>query len=282
MTTRIPQLGGPLYRDKFIYRQYDDNLVYYHPDTLPYIAVPSEWIPSPDTAFTVGQEKHLSVLEAGTLTWSNNTLENHIGCCIAIIVDISSDTDVNLTIESVADASTNESILLSMETEDNLLTLGTLSDSSNTILDSHPLSDDKAYRLELWIFDDMAWGILNGAVLLEYSTGASVLSLLTHPVITIEANADGTLPTILQIAMNELVATPDAQLEADGSNQFVQLRKSLMDTVNNVEYEDWGAFKLAYHRWLKLRHIRYPDRDWNRIFGYPVREPTTEEWLNPE
>jgi len=282
MATRLPFQTNTLYRDTFIYNIYASNLVYRHNDLSPFRAVPDDWIPSPTTAFTIGNDYRLSVLEAGSLTWDGISLDDYANCCIAIKVEIDGRTGSNLTIEVASDSSVDESVQLILDTESNLVTLGTLSDSSNTLLSSRSLPEDKAYLLELWIFNDTCWGILNNAILLSYQPGASVLAALTHPVISIAENSDGTFPTIRMIEMKELVATPDPNGVPAG-NLYLQARINLMDKTSNTVYEDWGAYKDAYTSWRKLRgRHRFSDRQWNRVFGYPVREPATELWLKPE
>lgn len=73
---------------------------------------------------------------------------------------------------------------------------------------------------------------------------------------------------------------PPHSLAGDGSNLFVRFRNLMTTEIENVQNENWEAFKAAHKLYIMDRHTGYRNSDWWWL-GYPIHEPSTEEWLKP-
>ena len=126
--------------------------------------------------------------------------------------------------------------------------------------------------LELWVYDNKAYVLVNGGFIGELTVSTSTedgFSLYAYP------SADGTFCRFYQLQAKELEPQPSEQL--DGTDLFVVLRQTIRNQVNNPIPGDIAEFKRVWNLWFANKDLPIPDHQWWEM-GFPLREPPVEEW----
>ena len=126
--------------------------------------------------------------------------------------------------------------------------------------------------LELWVYDNRAYVLLNGIYLTDIGVTASTKDGFS---IYVHKNVDGTLPRIYQIQARELEAQPTEKL--DDADLWVVLRQNIRNQINMPYAGDYDGYKRVWMLWYNNKDKPIPDSEWWEA-GYPLREPRPEEW----
>lgn len=72
--------------------------------------------------------------------------------------------------------------------------------------------------------------------------------------------------------------TPDPRL-SDNSDLNLVLRKLVQEQLDNIQPNDWDAYRRARVHWDRNRNIAWSDTTWERL-GFPWTKPLTEDWFD--
>jgi len=273
----IPYMNRRIFYDKFKYSGYSKDVTYKTGNE----PLPSKWEDYPANSFTIANEQSLQVLQPGELIFEGDDLdvfqddENY-----GVDFDLTSAAGLVFEIRSRRIEGTDGTDYIALETDfsNNRFRFKEVIASVETNYDwiSHEFTLDAYYKVALWLFEDTAIAIYNGAIL----GSQSLISITTNKGFSLYVDSFIGDVFFYVSRVFELIAKPAASLEADASNLYVRFRKEMTAEVEDVDSGNWTAFKEAHKLFTLSKDVRYTNYTWWNL-GYPVQEPYTEEWLKP-
>lgn len=254
------------FRDVCIWKGYVEDMNY---TTM----LPTHWEGS---SFTAQPETEIRATEPGELIYQNELLISDY----ALAVDVITKEGLILELRTRRNESSAGETYIALEIDVDNGRYRFKENEDGTLYThewiDHDFDADTYYRFELWTFGSVAWAFFNGCnmtsrLLLSNNTEPNNFSIYVN-------NFDGDYLTFKRFAVRELVEAPEPLF--DDSDLIVQFRKEMTASIEDVQHENWTAFKAAHklHR-LKKNYARANSFWWED--GYPVREPSTEKWLKP-
>lgn len=272
-----PYQNRLIFRENFYYKGYSSDVTY----ATGQEPLPSVWEAYPANSFSVGHERDLQVLQPGELIYEGSALdiyqndENY-----SVSFDFFGTEGLIFEIRSRRIEGSDGTDYVALETDfaNNRFRFKEVIASTVTEYDwiAHEFTVGQYYRAGLWLFEDAAIATYNGGIL-----GSQALSsITTHKGFSLYVSAYNEDTFFEDCRVHELIPQPDPSLESDDSDLYVRFRKEIIAQIENVQKENWEAFKAAHKLYMADRCNRYTNPEWWWL-GYPVSEPSTEEWLKP-
>jgi len=182
--------------------------------------------------------------------------------------EITDDKGIKLTFDHITDT-------ISIIKYDNFIPSSTLIMSA-----SHVITNNNFYQLEIWNYENLLFAWINEYLIFKGISYPSDYDEYTHFGILNESQhtVNRTYTRLFNLQVFLTIAQPDMALEADPTDLFVQFRKDMQTQVGTVSNDNWAQFNYAFRHWLRHKDTGRSDKNW-WINGYPLRKPTTEEWL---
>ncbi len=228
---------------------------------------------------------HITGSQAGELIYSGDTLhdlaaqDDTDNANFAIKVSFVGTDDTKLTIRGRRQDASNH-VGFTLDFVANTISLVESTAGTETILTqlSHPLdgSGTIKYIAELWMFEGKLTGVINGYHIIQINSRA----FITEPGLSLYVpSVDTSSPIkIMKAQMFILEEQVAPQLENDLSDLYVAFRKSMKNEIENPAERTWETFTLAHDLYTKFKDRGHLDQQWEEL-GYPIREPSPEEWF---
>lgn len=172
----------------------------------------------------------------------------------------------------------NNYIGLSIDFESDLVTLVQATGGVELTLASanHDFKFDmlRSYLVELWMEGENLYGSINGFNIV--SATSSQLNINPGFSLYVPQVADD--PAIFRSLRVYNTAPQEARSLENSNSLLTQFRKNIQQLSHNPTERTWASYKLAKTHYDRNRNIGMSDSEWER-FGYPLQEPSAEEWF---
>lgn len=176
-------------------------------------------------------------------------------------------------------SSSNTYLSVKVDFENNSLQLIKYNGSATVLAErdySWKTSADAYYSVELWTYDVQAEVRVNDGLAIQVEHDFNT----TESGSAIQVNSEGSF-RFAKFAAHIIEAWPRPNRSSEDNSNLLLLYRKLMKVKLENPINDWDEYVNARKFWDLQRDLGLSDHMWSSL-GYPIREPTTEEWLNPE
>ena len=237
-------------------------------------------------AFTSQNQQQLKSNGIGEIIYAGETLDDIVGILdaedsdFALWVKIRGTEDAKFTIRGRRQDANNY-IGLSVDFENDIIKLVKSVDGNERIEHqvSHNLKFVGAYRyiFELWMQGNNIHGFVNGYNIVSTAT-ASFKAEPGFSIYVPETNFSDPV-SIYEVRSFEIVEPNEPSLNP--SDLTVDFRLRIKDEIENPSERTWATYKKAQSLYTKHKDQGMSNEEWEE-FGYPIREPSSEEWFGNE
>lgn len=228
--------------------------------------------------FTTGNESFLKVSTPGVMKYNGQPLrairKQEGNANYAIVFRFLGADDLEFEIR--ARQQDEDYLAVKISFADQKITLFGIGNSNLTPSEvSHTLLSGRLYSLELWMLDEKIYVKLNGSPVItafwseNFQYHGFSLSVLALP--------SSGFASFFASAVHELTPFQNQPL-LDSSDLLVQYRELIRQQADNPD-SDWRSFIRRVETYKRHRNLGHPNDDW-RTFGYPLNEPSSDEWFN--
>jgi len=268
ISAEFPQTRQTRFFDNFQYLGYRTDIDY---DTAGK-SLATDWTDSPSDSFTTHSERYLQALAAGEVVYVGTEVETTSGNYATIVTTLGNSGTIFEIRSRRSDA--NNYVALEVDYDNNRIRLkqNIAGSMINQLWVSHTLNDGSAYTFDLWTFETTAYAFANKGLV----TSAAISST-TSPGFSININTFSDDTWFESVTIVDLVSPTSPQLDSD--DLLVTFREDIKEIIETVDRGNYEQFKYVYQLYRQQKDTGRRHQNWNDL-GYPIREPTTEEWLS--
>jgi hypothetical protein len=285
----IPYREKTIHWQNFNYAGYLSSI-----DYSSYPRLPNHWTPIGTLGdISIESEEYLEfygtnpteIIYTGTEA-DISTTDGYSNYGVSLIFQCNAGTKLSLLFKHNGEtiAGTDKGIKLTLDHITDIISLTEYNNSvpSTSLLTSapHEIEDNDFYQLEIWSYEGKLYAWINEYLIfngIDYSSGYNIN---THFGILNDSQhtAIRTHTRLFNLQVFSTVDQPGLAYEADPTDLLTQFRKELQTQVNTVTHDSWTQFNYAFKHWLRHKDTGRSDNTWWNN-GYPLRKPSTEEWL---